>query len=106
MVRIRIGFRLLLMQGRMKLMGMMSLVGDSRTFPELAEGLIRANNSTYNMMMIIKSEKNHDMTPTMCVVSFLKEGAGTEGKISRTKCCFRHDFEVLKMGANIGENGG
>ena len=66
MVRIRIGFRLLLMQGRMKLMGMMSLVGDSRTFPELAEGLIRANNSTYNMMMIIKSQKNHDMTHNVC----------------------------------------
>ena len=47
-------------------MGMMSLVGDSRTFLELAEGLIRANNSTYNMMMIIKSQKNHDMTHNVC----------------------------------------
>ena len=60
----------LLMQGRMKVMGMMSLVGDSRTFLKLAEGLIRANNSTYNMMMIIKSQKNHDM----CVESFQKRG--------------------------------
>ena len=31
---------------------------------------------------------------------------GTTGKISRKKCCFRHDFEVLKMGANIAENRG
>ena len=56
----------LLMQGRMKVMGMMSLVGDSRTFLKLAEGLIRANNSTYNMMMVIKSQKNHDMTHNVC----------------------------------------
>ena len=56
----------ILMQGRMKVMGMMSLVGDSRTFLKLAEGLIRANNSTYNMMMMIKSQKNHDITHNVC----------------------------------------
>ena len=43
--------------------------------------------------------------PTMYVESFLKR-AGTEGKISREKRCSRHDFEVLKTGANIAENGG
>ena len=33
-------------------------------------------------------------------------GDSAEGKISRKKCCSRHDFEVLKTGANIAENGG
>ena len=33
-------------------------------------------------------------------------GDCAEGKISRKKCCSRHDFEVLKTGANIAENGG